>query len=104
MPRATPESVARRAAILAIARSNPAMTYEAIREQVRMLGHEKPSRSTVFAVIKDHMPKLDPDWRKTNPHHRTYACQICGTAFVGETGYSGANAKRCPACRTRRAQ
>ena len=102
MPRATTETVARRSAILAVARRHPNWRYEDIGTEVARLGHKLPKRSTVHAIIRDYMPALDPSFRKVNRAHLTYVCGVCGEAFTGRAGYSGANARRCSKCRRRR--
>ena len=104
MPRPTPEIIARRSAILAVAHRHRDWTYENIAAEVAAQGHKRPARSTVHAIIRDHMPVLDPNFRKVNPRLRTYICGVCGVAFAGERGYSGANAVRCPKCRRRRSK
>ena len=98
----TPEIIARRAAILAVARRHPDWTYAAIAEGVWGMGHARPAKSTVHAICHQFMPTLDPNWRKVNRHHRTYVCQDCGAAFAGRRGYSGGQAKRCATCRGRK--
>ena len=95
----TPEIIARRAAILAVARQYPNWRLEDYATWVGAQGFALPKRSTVHAIIRDFMPALAPNWRKVNRHHRTYVCQDCGAAFAGQRGYSGVNAKRCATCR-----
>ena len=98
----TPEIVARRAAILAVARRHPDWTYAAIAEGVWGMGHARPAKSTVHAILRDYMPAIDPNWRKVNPRIRTYVCVDCSATFAGQAGYSGVNAKRCATCRGRK--
>ncbi len=102
VPRATSETVARRSAILAVARRHPDWRLVDIGAEVARLGHKPPARSTVHAVIRDWMPLLDPGFRKVNRAHLTYGCGVCGEAYTGKAGYSGANARRCPKCRRRK--
>ena len=96
----TPEIIARRAAILAVARRHPDWRLEDYAAYVVVPGgHARPAKSTVHAILRDFMPALAPNWRKVNRHHRTYVCQDCGVAFAGQRGYSGVKAKRCAPCR-----